>query len=126
MAKPSLRNPGPWTFAIFAAACVLVGTLYVLKAPEAAKLAAELVGLVVATFGAKSALGVKLPKDRNASKAIAEVAKLAAPTATDASAAIAEVAKLARPPMPTWPEIPVISNTPVPDDVPDTKRDGAT
>ena len=85
MSKPSLRNPGPWAFAIFAVACLLVGFLFWRGAPEAVKLAGSLVGILVATFGAKSALGVKLPKNRDASKAIAEVAKLAAapPAAAD-------------------------------------------
>lgn len=121
MSKPSLRNPGPWTFAIFAAAVVLVGILYYFKAPDAAKLGGELVALFIASFGAKSALATKLPPDRNASKAIAEVAKLAASPPADPTNAIAEVTKLARPPMQTWPEIPVTT----PDDEPDTKRDGA-
>lgn len=60
-----LRNPGPWTFGIFAVSVVLVVALYALGAPDASKLAAQLIGLVVAAFGAKSALGqtekVKLP-----------------------------------------------------------------
>lgn len=99
MSKPSLRNPGPWTFAIFASACLLVGFLFWRGAPDAAKLAGSLVGILVATFGAKSALASKPAADRDASKAIAEVSKLA------------------RPPMPTWPDVPV--------DAPDTKRDGA-
>ena len=121
MAKPSLRNPGPWAFAIFAAACLLVGFLFWRGAPEAVKLAGALVGILVSAFGAKSALAVKHPVDRNASKAIAEVAKLAASPPADPTKAIAEVAKLARPPMQTWPEIPVV-HTPITDEAPDTVR----
>lgn len=124
MSKPSLRNPGPWTFAIFACACLLVGFLFWRGAPDAAKLAGSLVGILVATFGAKSALATKSPPDRNASAAIAEVAKLAASPPADPTKAIAEVTKLARPPMHTWPEVPVTREEPVDDDAADTKRDG--
>lgn len=60
-----LRSPGPWSFGIFAVCAILVGVLYWLGAPDAGQLAAALIGLVVTSFGAKSALGqtkkVKLP-----------------------------------------------------------------
>ncbi len=60
---PKLRNPGGWSVAIFAVACLLVGTMYYFKAPEAGKLGAELVALALAAFGAKSALKVETEVD---------------------------------------------------------------
>lgn len=56
---PRLRNPGLYSAVIFVSACALVALMYVLKAPEASKLGAQLVALAVAAFGARSALESK-------------------------------------------------------------------
>lgn len=61
---PQLRNPGPWSFGVFVAAASLVAFLYWRGAPEAGKLAGTLIGLLVATFGARSALGAP-PKEED-------------------------------------------------------------
>lgn len=65
MAKPKLRNPGPWTFAIFLAACALVALLHHWHVPEAAKMAGELVAAAVLAFGTKSALGTARAQDES-------------------------------------------------------------
>jgi hypothetical protein len=51
-----LRNPGRYSFLIFLAACALVAFLHWRGAEESTKLAGQLVALVVASFGARSAL----------------------------------------------------------------------
>lgn len=83
---PMLRNPGPWSFAIFACACLLVGFLFWRGAPDAVKLAGSLVSVLVAAFGARSALGTKPSPDDEDTKP--------------------DVTKPARKPMGTWPEFP--------------------
>lgn len=102
---PKLRNPGPWTFAIFACASLLVAFLYWRGAPDAVKLAGSLIAVVVSTFGAKSALGARAPRGG------------------------ADTGSHSRPPMHTWPEF----RTPpprevdaewTPDPPPTTKRGG--
>ena len=63
---PTLRNPGLYSVILVALACALVGFLYWQKAPEAGRLAVELVSLIVVAFGAKSALATKIdPNDPN-------------------------------------------------------------
>lgn len=102
---PKLRNPGPWSFAIFACGCLLVAFLYWRGAPDAVKLAGALIAVLVSTFGAKSALGAAGPR---------------IPTG--------DTGDHARPPMHTWPEF----KTPAPrvvdaewtPDPPPTKKDG--
>jgi hypothetical protein len=56
---PKLRNPGPWSFGIFAVSAALVAFLHWRGVPDAVKLAGQLVTLAVAAFGAKSALAAR-------------------------------------------------------------------
>lgn len=99
---PKLRNPGLYSFLIFLAACVLVGFLYWLKAPEAGKLAGQLVALAVVAFGAKSALE---------SKGSAIVTR------------DFEAHERVRAKMPTWPEVkPAVTVDVELEPVPDTQR----
>lgn len=56
-----LRNPGPWSFGVFAAACALVSVMFAVKAPEAGKVAGSLIALL-GVWLAKSAIRTP-PKD---------------------------------------------------------------
>lgn len=97
---PKLRNPGPWSFAIFALAAALVAFLNYRGVPDSVKLAGQLITLAVAAFGARSAL-----------------ARPDAPTPPGTSAS-------SRPPMPTWGELtPHDPNVVDVEWIPDTKRD---
>lgn len=79
---PTIRNPGPWSFAIFACAALLVAFLYWRGAPDAVQLAGSLIAVVVSTFGAKSALASR----------------------SSSSSSTGNTGEHARPPMHTWPE----------------------
>jgi hypothetical protein len=88
---PRLRNPGPWSFAIFACASLLVGFLFWRGAPDAAKLAGSLVAVVVATFGARSAVERRPSRDSSPPSPVRQVLESFPDLDVDESADTVEV-----------------------------------